>query len=50
MPVEVKSMSRIKAMLIAAAVLLVGLAAIFGIKYMMTKSEKAETPAVESQD
>ena len=50
MPVEVKSTSRLKAMLIAASVLLVGLAVIFGIKYLMAKSEKAETPAVESQD
>lgn len=35
MPVEVKSTSRLKAMFIAAVVLLVGLALIFGIKYMM---------------
>ena len=37
MPVEVKSTSRFKAMLIAAGVLLVGLALIFGIKYLTTK-------------
>jgi hypothetical protein len=37
MSVEVKSTSRLKAMLIAAAVLLVGLAIIFGIKYLTTK-------------
>ena len=42
-------MSRAKAMLIAAGVLLVGLAVILGIKYLLTISEKAETPAVESQ-
>ena len=37
MPVEVKSTSRFKAMLIAAGVLLVGLALIFGIKYLTSK-------------
>ena len=35
MPVEVKTTSRLKAILIAACVLLAGLALIFGIKYMM---------------
>ena len=43
-------MSRAKAMLIAVGVLLVGLAIIFGIKYLMTNSEKADTPAVELKD
>ena len=38
MSVEVKSMSRAKAMLIAVGVLLVGLAIIFGIKYLTTAS------------
>ena len=37
MPVEVKSTSRFKAMLIAAGVLLIGLALIFGIKYLTSK-------------
>lgn len=50
MPVEINSTSRSKAMLIAAGVLLVGLAAIFSIKYLMTRSEKAETTTVEAQD
>lgn len=50
MPVEVKSTSRLKAMLIATVVLLVGISVIFGVKYLMMQSEKTETPAVESQD
>ena len=50
MPVEINSTSRFKAMLIAAGVLLSGLAAIFSIKYLMTRSENVETTSVESQD
>ena len=50
MPVEIKSTSRFKAMLIATGVLFVGLAVIFGVKYLMAHSEKAETPAAESQN
>ena len=50
MPVEVKSLSRAKAMLIALGVLLVGLALIFGIKHMMAKADKAEPQPVATQD
>ena len=50
MPVEVKSRSRFKAILIAAGILFVGLAVIFGVKYLMTRSGKTETPAVELRD
>ena len=52
MSVEVKSTSRLKAMLIAAAVLLVGLAIIFGIKYMTTKQPASTggTAAAQSSE
>ena len=46
MPVEVKSTSRLKAMLIAPAVLLVGLVIIFGIKYLIPQSSEQETRSV----
>lgn len=50
MAVEVKSSSRFRSMLIAAAVLAAGLIVIFGIKYFMVRSESNSAQAVESHE
>ena len=50
MSVEVKTTSRLKAMLIAATVLIVGLALIFGIKYLTTKPPAPDGGAAAVQN
>ena len=49
MSVEIKSMSRFKAFLIAMVVLFIGLAIIFGVKYLMMQSGKTDVHTIESQ-
>ncbi len=49
MPVEVKSTSRLKAILIAVGVLLVGLALIFGIKYLTARQSASAGDAAQQR-
>ena len=49
MPVEIKSTSRLKAILIAAGVLLVGLALIVGIKYLTTRQSAPAGDAAQQR-